>query len=497
MRRLKIWEKLGIFVLVLIIVTVLIMNLFLEKEKQTSSAYQKILENVVLLNDATERLNEVLDELELYLSQSSTRNVDHLNAKMDSLYATVNAMPTVFATQTEQMAYNDIRNMLISLSQCANASIKACRGRDIEKMSEEFARANSIASSVAGSINFLVFEYMTESKATYEQLVAGSAAMRYATVMILAVIILLISAATILILRNLTKPLSLLTEQTAVIAQYPEDEHQIDIASDDEVGDLAAAFNKMSKQIRRYIARLNEKANLENELRNSELKNLNTQNMLRDAELKALQSQINPHFLFNTLNCIARTAMFEDAAETNSLIITVSNMLRYNLRRLETPVTLGEEITNLNRYICIQKLRCGDRIHFETDIDEDTLSVQIPCLTIQPIVENAVIHGFESSECGGTIRVDAHRTSAGELLICVEDDGIGMDAQTLSELQRTGETTKNRGGHSTGIGIKNVINRLQLFYGKNIFEITSVAGHGTVVRLRIPADQLQAPREEV
>lgn len=429
MRRLKIWEKLGIFVLVLIIVTVLIMNLFLEKEKQTSSAYQKILENVVLLNDATERLNEVLDELELYLSQSSTRNVDHLNAKMDSLYATVNAMPTVFATQTEQMAYNDIRNMLISLSQCANASIKACRGRDIEKMSEEFARANSIASSVAGSINFLVFEYMTESKATYEQLVADSAAMRYATVMILAVIILLISAATILILRNLTKPLSLLTEQAAVIAQYPEDEHQIDIASDDEVGDLAAAFNKMSKQIRRYIARLNEKANLENELRNSELKNLNTQNMLRDAELKALQSQINPHFLFNTLNCIAQTAMFEDAAETNSLIITVSNMLRYNLRRLETPVTLGEEITNLNRYICIQKLRYGDRIHFETDIDEDTLSVQIPCLTIQPIVENAVIHGFESNECGGTIRVDAHRTSAGELLICVEDDGIGMDAQ--------------------------------------------------------------------
>ena len=81
MRRLKIWEKLGIFVLVLIIVTVLIMNLFLEKEKQTSSAYQKILENVVLLNDATERLNEVLDELELYLSQSSTRNVDHLNAQ--------------------------------------------------------------------------------------------------------------------------------------------------------------------------------------------------------------------------------------------------------------------------------------------------------------------------------------------------------------------------------------------------------------------------------
>ena len=172
-------------------------------------------------------------------------------------------------------------------------------------------------------------------------------------------------------------------------------------------------------------------------------------------------------------------------------------MLRYNLRRLETPVTLGEEITNLNRYICIQKLRYGDRIHFETDIDEDTLSVQIPCLTIQPIVENAVIHGFESSECGGTIRVDAHRTSAGELLICVEDDGIGMEAQTLSELQRTGETTKNRGGHRTGIGIKNVINRLQLFYGKNIFEITSVAGHGTVVRLRIPADQLQAPREEV
>ena len=253
----------------------------------------------------------------------------------------------------------------------------------------------------------------------------------------------------------------------------------------------------MSKQIRRYIARLNEKANLENELRNSELKNLNTQNMLRDAELKALQSQINPHFLFNTLNCIAQTAMFEDAAETNSLIITVSNMLRYNLRRLETPVTLGEEITNLNRYICIQKLRYGDRIHFETDIDEDTLSVQIPCLTIQPIVENAVIHGFESNECGGTIRVDAHRTSAGELLICVEDDGIGMDAQTLSELQRTGETTKNRGGHSTGIGIKNVINRLQLFYGKNIFEITSVAGQRSRVRLRIPADQLQAPREEV
>ena len=471
----------------LAVLLVLSMSIFLRKEKNISAVYQSILGNVVILNNATDRLSDAQNELELYLSQSATRNVDIYNQRMYELYSQINSLPTVFSTDAEQIAYNNIRNMVISLSQHANASIRACRGRDMAAGAMEFAETRRIEESIKNSINFLVFEYMTESEELYRQLVLYGTTTRRMTVYMVALITLLSVVVTILLLRNITNSLTILTKQSAMIANSPEEEHYISIESDDEVGELARAFNTMAAQIRDYIARLNEKANVENELRNSELKNLNIQSMLRDAELNALQSQINPHFLFNTLNCIAQTAMFEDATETNTLIITVSNMLRYNLRMLDIPVSIGEEVENLERYNCIQRLRYGDRIQFVLDIKDDSLlTAKIPCLTIQPIVENSVIHGFEKSERGGEIRVEVFADEEDHAIVTISDNGEGMDEETLRRIQNLRADTESYKGHSTGIGIQNVIQRLTLFYGHNVFEISSSKGVGTTVRLTLP-----------
>jgi sensor histidine kinase YesM len=176
-------------------------------------------------------------------------------------------------------------------------------------------------------------------------------------------------------------------------------------------------------------------------------------------------------------------AVIEGSEKTGDYIDKVSSLLRYNLRRLDVPVTIAEEAHNLDNYFYILKTRYGeDRFRFQVDIQPEVSGFRIPLLTLQPIVENALIHGIEDMETGGVIAVSASLQNE-RVMVEVRDNGKGMDGETLVLLENENQTV----GHTTGIGLNNVKERLRIFFGmEELLTIQSVVNKGTTVTLYLP-----------
>lgn len=204
---------------------------------------------------------------------------------------------------------------------------------------------------------------------------------------------------------------------------------------------------------------------------------------LKSMELKALQSQINPHFLFNTLNTIVRLAMLEGAEQTMKVSYALSHLLRYILRRIDQSVTLEDEVSHIKEYLVIQEFRYGERLKTTIDICEGASQFRLPIMTLQPIVENALIHGLEPKVDGGTLHITARESGVNGCQITVEDDGVGIPPERLKEINEL-TATRTGHGHTTGIGLSNVVARLRQFFGEQFtYEVYSQLGKGTKVIL--------------
>ena len=252
-----------------------------------------------------------------------------------------------------------------------------------------------------------------------------------------------------------------------------------------ELDILSKAFSKMINHISKYIESLREKAELEKKLQDEKMKLLSYEKDLKVSQLKILQAQINPHFLFNTLNCISQTAIKENANKTESLIRAVAGILRYSLSMMDRDATLEEELNIVKQYMYIQIRRYEDRFKFNLKINADLKKVIVPAMTLQPFVENAFIHGIEPKEEGGSINIEINEQGE-RCIVLIEDTGCGMDEDTLRKII-TNSQDQQAVGHTTGLGIRSVVQRLKLMYNEDdIFSIESKKGFGTRVYLKIP-----------
>jgi sensor histidine kinase YesM len=306
--------------------------------------------------------------------------------------------------------------------------------------------------------------------------------------------IVLIGAALVLFAhlfsRSVTVPLERLVSDAHAIAEgdFGRPAHEIPESAD--LREVALAFNAMSAGIGELINDLRDKQQLERQLHQQELTNAQMERLLRESQLVALQSQVNPHFLFNTLNSIARTARVESAARSEDLIRGLSKVLRYILRNPRTSVSLREEMRVVDDYLALQRVRFGSRLASGISVDPAAESAQIPPLSLQPLVENAVIYGIEPMEHGGTIRIEAYAVSPdvgspGMVRITVADDGAGMAPDTVAHLLQDDPDTFGR--ETTGIGVLNVRARLALFFGAgHSFSIESGQGTGTTITIEVP-----------
>jgi sensor histidine kinase YesM len=176
-------------------------------------------------------------------------------------------------------------------------------------------------------------------------------------------------------------------------------------------------------------------------------------------KLEALQSQIQPHFLFNTLNGIKWLCIMEGAKTAEKMIISLGYILEYSLSKNRDIITLKEEITCLNHYIELQKMRYGEKFAVHFEVEESLYALEVPILFLQPLIENAIIHGLQEQEDLGIITIRIFK-NGDKVSILVEDNGCGMDDEQIDKLLASSKK-------SSGIGVKNVQERIQLYYGKD------------------------------
>jgi ligand-binding sensor protein len=208
---------------------------------------------------------------------------------------------------------------------------------------------------------------------------------------------------------------------------------------------------------------------------------------LHEAQLRALHSQVNPHFLFNSLALLSYIAVEENAPRTEEVAYCLSDLLRYSLRNMAKTVTLQQELDVIDHYLTIQKLRLGARLKTQIDVDPELRQVKIPCMTLQPLVENAIAHGVDPIRRPVTIQVRAYPWLQGmRLEVC--DDGAGID-QTIAESvnARTFAYWQDEGA---SIGLQNVVRRLEGKYGAEFeVRVEGSSGHGTRVMVFIPLNK--------
>ena len=207
--------------------------------------------------------------------------------------------------------------------------------------------------------------------------------------------------------------------------------------------------------------------------------------LLKASELKALQSQINPHFLFNTLNTIARLALIEGAGRTEEVVYALSDLLRNNLKDIDKLRTIAEEVKSIRDYLIIQNTRFGDRIQAEIDIEPQLFDISIPALTLQPLVENAIIHGLEPKRDGGKVSITG-RSEGDRIIITIADTGVGVPPERIRSIFRSEKRTVTK-GQTTGLGIVNVHKRIQHLFGSDYgVSMESTVGEGTRIYIQLP-----------
>ena len=226
-------------------------------------------------------------------------------------------------------------------------------------------------------------------------------------------------------------------------------------------------------------------------LNSTQVVNLNK----RQAQYLALQNQINPHFLYNTLDGIRSEALIAGVESVAEMTEALAAFFRYTISKTENMVAVEEELDNCQTYFKIQQYRFGDRLRLHIECDEEDresiLRCRIPKLTLQPILENSIIHGTELKIGTGNLTIRLGLTQT-RLLIKISDDGVGMDEQTLERLnEKLGKTVEQfdlqKNEKSGGIALVNVNNRIQLLFGKEYgMHIFSMEGVGTEVEITIP-----------
>lgn len=254
--------------------------------------------------------------------------------------------------------------------------------------------------------------------------------------------------------------------------QNGELDTRVEVYSNDEIGFLAKGMNQMTKNLQEHIKRVYI----------AEIRQ-------REAEIKTLKTQIQPHYLYNTLDVIRMTAVMNDDYQTAGLLDGLSGQLKYLIGGAREIVTLRDEIENVENYFKIVRVRYENRFGLDINVNEDFLDLRVPQLILQPVVENSVKYGLRPKEESGIIAINV-QVEGERLLISVMDNGLGMSQQKLREVQElleNKETVKHARSKKASIGLKNAYDRIKLILGEEYgMEIISYEGMGTIVKFSLP-----------
>lgn len=441
--------------------------------------YDDSLKGFLLLNDISQKINLITDNLNSYISD---KEGDYISGYLEEKDKLIQSQKQLYEEANgKDIHLINYNHMIDSFIEQADQTIAAFHQEDINEYSKHFSEVLKINGFIQETTLVLLNDKLTNYQTFYLQMEQKNHDYKLMSIFLFGATFLLSTLLALWVSGGITKPIKLLSKAAKEISKGNLSGEDIKITTKDELKPLTETFNLMRSNLNQLVLEIKQKSELNQ--------------LLKELELRSLQNQMNPHFLFNTLNVVSKMAYLEGAEQTKRLIESVATILRYNLSDFNHTSTLGEEVQIVKEYFFIQQTRFGERIQFISEIEEDALSAEVPCLILQPLIENAFIHGVESYEKNGKIHLYIARRNK-QIIVEIIDNGVGMDDQTKQKLmsymnERNSidsiESNKEKSPVSTGIGVKNVIRRLQLFYQRNAqVEIESELNKGTTFRLFIP-----------
>ena len=486
MKRASISTKMIVLLIFTSVMTLVINVMMFLNINQVLVQIEQVYATNVQLNEMTEELDKVHSEMLEYLKTRDSNVLQEYYISQQNLSEQLVKVQEETMDRQTSVLKNNIYYLGKNYLKVSEEAVKAKRGRDVQTYGERYEKAGKIKEYLNGyisSLNNIQFQgnsnnYLLLQNSLYYMEVVG-------TIMFF-VVVLCDTIMVVMMTRRLTKPLKILSGRAKEVTTGDLSVDIPVVRTGDEVESLSKAFDKMMGSIREYVEAQRVSMEKENEMRENELK---TQTLLKDAQLKYLQSQINPHFLFNTLNAGMQLAMIEDADKTALFIENMAEFFRYNLSRINEDATLADEIRLVDHYIYILNVRFAGDIHYKKEIEPGLENVLVPSMILQPLVENAVQYGIRGVEWEGWVTLRIWQ-EAGTVYIEVADNGRGMSQELIERVLR-GENVKNRkNSKSNGIGVYNVLERLQMYYTtEDVLEIESDGeGKGTRFTLKIPKE---------
>lgn len=474
----------------------------------SNSCYQKNTDHVLTLNSFYNDLDSSSQVLNQYMNSGTDADYEKLCDLVSDLTANMKRLQNIQISESFQRDMKDLgcqleeyQKILELLHEHIQQGKKASTDSSVlESITEDSEKSNRMYQLMNAQYKEIYLRLFYSMNKKQQELNTGLTVLCF----FLFVGIFVLMYWTMKRAQRMTESIADPLQKLTVAAEQVRDgeleffqEVQMHTASYEEVRTLIGVFNMMVMQLRDQINVIKEKARTEAALHEKELENMRIVNLLKTSELKALQMQMNPHFLFNTLNMIARTADLGDTDKTSVLLQKTAQLLRYNLDYSGKMVSLAKEIEMLGNYVYLQEQRFGSKIFFDFDLDERFHNISIPCFILQPLVENAIVHGINKKiieqnpeeeyiplEDRGTVIIRTlylPEKNQGEISII--DNGAGMTEEARQSILAGLDADSEQGEK---IGLANVHMRLKLVFGERYHLIVrSREGQGTEITVRL------------
>lgn len=440
--------------------------------------------NNLLLKSIRETIGTTEASLTLYLTSKSSDALKDYIRNSTQLSETSRKLNTEIRNDSSLLLQRDLARSIEEYIAEADACVAAKRGRDVQGYTASYYESERTAEIIRYLIDENERVFISDSLAAFSNF-------RQKIPNTIVTNVVIVIAATLLGLMlliyysyKLTEPITMLAAAARAVGRGDYDAELPPIAGNDEIGIMAKAFSTMRDNVRKAFEELKSKADLEKKFMEERMIVLDMEHKLKNAELLALQSQINPHFLYNTLSAGMGIAWSEKANRTSKFLEDLATFIRYALKPASRMVRVEDEIECAQRYINLLHARFGARYRFDIEVDPGALDVETPALLLQPLIENAVTHGLGSREQGGFIKVLV-RSNENDVTLSVRDDGEGMSSRDIAAVLDDPIEEETETGH--GIGLKNVRRRILLSTnGRGWLDIERNRSEGTEVSIHLP-----------
>ncbi len=438
----------------------------------------------------TQEINSTEKAMETYVNYHTFEAIDnyyYYKNKVESFFDDMQSSPSKNEIYQKEYVVLQLAKSFLFYSDKTISARRANNNDEIETFYKNTIDCYNFLQLQIQQLNNLRLQQNALSYEKNQQRISLTRTLSFFFFIVLSVLIFLILYFTI---NSITEPLVDISNVAHKIAKRDFEIPLFNRDTNDEIGNICQAFDRMIISIREYIDTIWEKARTEAELKEKEIE---MQALYTDAQLRALQNQINPHFLFNTLNTGAQLAMMENADKTCYFMEQVADFFRYNIQQQKKTATIDEELGLIDNFVYIMKVRFGNRLVFTKELPNEKFSEEIPLMTLQPLVENCIKHGLKKSK--GIVKLTL-TVEEKFIIISICDNGDGMSDETKEAVfqavdsgttRLSSEYLSDTSTHN-GTGLISVFLRLKLhFHRDDLFDITNGEnGKGTKFIIRIP-----------